>query len=239
MQKKVAHDFRYGPRIFSRKSLKWRCLSLYAPHRDNLRQDEALLNSSSFFAVEVNSGSSTTVSVCFILGEKLNSRWVEANSATVRNARKVDTPTFCWDLSNRRQLGACFYISQRPAIVFRPHKFNHFQSRWTGDYCTKLAGVTSQNTAFKMELSNFVEFFWFFSHWSTALVGICLLYKVPRSHSDTPHSVGPLWKSDRPVANNFTWQHISIARDRHHCPRRDSNPQSQQANGRWPTSLTL
>jgi hypothetical protein len=30
------------------------------------------------------------------------------------------------------------------------------------------------------------------------------------------------------------WQHTTLTRDRHPCPRRDSNPQSQQASGRRP-----
>jgi hypothetical protein len=44
---------------------------------------------------------------------------------------------------------------------------------------------------------------------------------------DTPHSVGLLWTSDQPVAETSTWQHTTLTRDRHPCPRRDSNPQSQ------------
>jgi hypothetical protein len=43
-----------------------------------------------------------------------------------------------------------------------------------------------------------------FSPGSTALVGQGLLYEVSRSHSDTPHSVGHLWTSDRPAAETFT-----------------------------------
>jgi hypothetical protein len=31
-----------------------------------------------------------------------------------------------------------------------------------------------------------------------------------RSHSDTPHSVGFLWTSDRPVAETNTWQHTTL-----------------------------
>ena len=56
-----------------------------------------------------------------------------------------------------------------------------------------------------------------------------------RSHSDTHHSVGILWTSDQPDAETSTWQHATLTRDRHPCPRRDSNPQSQQASGRRPT----
>jgi len=34
------------------------------------------------------------------------------------------------------------------------------------------------------------------------------------------------------------WQHITLTRDRHPCPRRESNQQSQQARGCRPTPLT-
>jgi hypothetical protein len=62
-----------------------------------------------------------------------------------------------------------------------------------------------------------------------------LIVKASRSHSNTPHSVGLLWTSDQPVAETSTWQHVTLTRDRHPCPRRDSNPQSQQTRGRRPT----
>jgi hypothetical protein len=62
-----------------------------------------------------------------------------------------------------------------------------------------------------------------------------LIIEASRSHSDTPHSVGLLWKSDQPVEETYTWKHTKLTRDRHPCTRRDSNPQSQQASGRIPT----
>jgi len=51
-----------------------------------------------------------------------------------------------------------------------------------------------------------------------------------RSHSDTPQSVGLLWTSDQLVAETSTWQQTTLITDRLPCPRRDSKPQSQQAN---------
>jgi len=40
------------------------------------------------------------------------------------------------------------------------------------------------------------------------LVGQALLtVEASRSHSDTPPSVGLLWKSDQPVTDTSTWQH--------------------------------
>jgi hypothetical protein len=62
-----------------------------------------------------------------------------------------------------------------------------------------------------------------------------LLLEVSRSHTDTPHSVGLLWTSDQPDAETSIWQHTTLTRDGHTCPRRESNTQSQQANGHRPT----
>jgi len=49
------------------------------------------------------------------------------------------------------------------------------------------------------------------------------------------HSVGLLCTSNEPDAETSTWQQTALTRDRHQCPRRDSNPQSQQASGLRPT----
>jgi hypothetical protein len=57
-------------------------------------------------------------------------------------------------------------------------------------------------------------------------------------HNDTQQSVGLLWTSDKPVAVNSTWQLTTLKTDWYPCSRRDSNPQSQQANGRRPTPET-
>ena len=58
------------------------------------------------------------------------------------------------------------------------------------------------------------------------------------SHSDTPHSVGILWTSDKSDAETFIWQQTTLTRDTHPCPRRDSNTQSQQTNGHSPLPYT-
>ena len=65
-----------------------------------------------------------------------------------------------------------------------------------------------------------------------------LIIEDSRSHSDTPHSVGLLWASNRPDAEISTWQHTTLTTDSHPCPRQDSNPQSQQASDRRPTPRT-
>ena len=41
-------------------------------------------------------------------------------------------------------------------------------------------------------------------------MGPGLLNEVPRSHSDTLHSVGILWMSDRSVTETSTWQHTTL-----------------------------
>jgi hypothetical protein len=55
-----------------------------------------------------------------------------------------------------------------------------------------------------------------------------LIVEDLRFHSDTSHSIGLLWMSDQPVAETSTWQHITLTRDTHPCPQRDSYPQSHQ-----------
>jgi len=53
----------------------------------------------------------------------------------------------------------------------------------------------------------------------TPLVGLDLLREIRPSHSDTPQSVGFLWKSDRPISKPCTWQHKHLRQtDRLPCP---------------------
>jgi hypothetical protein len=42
-----------------------------------------------------------------------------------------------------------------------------------------------------------------------------------------------LWTRDRSVAETSTWQHTTFIKETFACPRRDSNPQFQQASGHW------
>jgi hypothetical protein len=58
--------------------------------------------------------------------------------------------------------------------------------------------------------------------------------KVPWSHSDPPHSVRLLWTRDRAIVETSTWQRTTFTTDKHPCPRRDSNPNSQHPSGRRP-----
>jgi hypothetical protein len=66
---------------------------------------------------------------------------------------------------------------------------------------------------------------------------VLLIIDASRSNSDTTHSVRFLWKSDQSVAENSTWHNTTVTRDRHLCPRQDSNSHSQQATAADPRLL--
>ena len=89
--------------------------------------------------------------------------------------------------------------------------------------------------------ASFVVLNFFFLSWqdSPPLGHGLSIVEDSRSYSDTPHSVGPLWTSEQANAETCTWQHTTLTRDRHQCPRRDSNPQSQQTSARRPTSWAV
>jgi hypothetical protein len=75
----------------------------------------------------------------------------------------------------------------------------------------------------------------FFPTAQQPLVGQGLILEASWSHSDTPHSVEVLRTSDQPDARDvYVTTHTTFTRDRHPCPRWDSNPQSQKANGLRP-----
>ena len=58
------------------------------------------------------------------------------------------------------------------------------------------------------------------------------------THNDAPQSIGLPWTSDQSVAETSTRQHTTLTTDKHPCPGWVSNPRSQQASGRRPTSQT-
>jgi hypothetical protein len=62
---------------------------------------------------------------------------------------------------------------------------------------------------------------YFFFYGSTALYGPGppRFIEASRSHSDIPQSVGLLRTTDQLVAETSTWQHTTLTRDRHPCPR--------------------
>jgi hypothetical protein len=59
-----------------------------------------------------------------------------------------------------------------------------------------------------------------------------LITEVPRSHSDTPHSVRFLWTSDQPDAETSITQHTTLTRKRYPCATgdiRNRNPSTRAA----------
>ena len=56
---------------------------------------------------------------------------------------------------------------------------------------------------------------WFDNPSGTRVVEV----QVTRSHSDTPHSVGLFWTSDRTVAETYNRQLTTLTRDKLSCPR--------------------
>jgi hypothetical protein len=65
-------------------------------------------------------------------------------------------------------------------------------------------------------------------------LGLVLLYEVSRQHSNTPHSVGLLWTSDRPIAETSTRQHSTDERQKSHHPNKTAaaNPRLRR-RGDW------
>ena len=58
------------------------------------------------------------------------------------------------------------------------------------------------------------KYFLFFARQHPVCQGL-LIHEVPRSHNDTPQSVGLLWTSDQFVAETSTWQHTTLTTDIH------------------------
>ena len=56
------------------------------------------------------------------------------------------------------------------------------------------------------------------------------VFKV--TQNDAPHSVGLIWTSDQLVAETPTSGHTTLTTEKLPCPRRGTNPQSQQVSGR-------
>jgi len=66
-----------------------------------------------------------------------------------------------------------------------------------------------------------------------------LIIDASRSHSDTPHSIGLLWTSDQPVAENSTWQQTTLTTNRHSQQTDTHNKQhSQQTDTHNKQTLT-
>jgi hypothetical protein len=85
-----------------------------------------------------------------------------------------------------------------------------------------------------------------FFHGSTALLGLCFLCEVPRSHSDTPHLVGLLWTNDQPRCRDlYLTTHSTHKRQTSMLPERFEHeiPESDlpqiHSSDRLPVALSL
>ena len=107
----------------------------------------------------------------------------------------------------------------------------HSSSPQTSSWSVSFTSV--KNTSGLLDISN--EMHIFFMARQPPVGQRFLIVEFSRLHSEAQHSAGLLWTSGRPVAKTSTWQNTTLTVDRHSCPRWDSNPQSQQANGRRPT----
>jgi len=98
------------------------------------------------------------------------------------------------------------------------YKSNNHLNRTT----TTLGFDIQKNYSFTISFS----LFWHFSTYSGRCRGL-LLEMITLTQT---HSGGFLWTRDRPVAETWTWQYITLKIDKHPCPPEDTNPQSQQAS---------
>jgi hypothetical protein len=96
--------------------------------------------------------------------------------------------------------------------------------------CTKFNFERYRHKYFKQLLASF------FSQWldspSWPWPPHCRGFAITLRHITLGRTALDEWSARRRTS---TWQHTTLTRDRHPCPRRDSNPQSQQAKGRRPT----
>jgi hypothetical protein len=71
---------------------------------------------------------------------------------------------------------------------------------------------------FCMTVRFVIRYDYLYFHVATAPVGHGpLIIKASRSYSDTPHLIGLLRSSDQPLAENSTWQHTTLIKDRNPC----------------------
>jgi len=115
-------------------------------------------------------------------------------------------------------------ITKRPPIIFTLHDSTSASRKvpHSDPWCIKFLGRM------------LVDFFFMARQ---PLEGYGLLsIEVSLLRSGTPHSGGLFCKTDRPFAETSTRKHTALSRDNHPRPRRDSNPQSQQASVRRSTN---
>jgi hypothetical protein len=90
--------------------------------------------------------------------------------------------------------------------------------------------VTNYNSIATITSESF-ELVYFFLWLKAPVESGFLVMKASRSNTYT-QSIGLLRTSDPPDVEICNWQHKTLSRNRHQCPRRDSNPRFQQASCR-------
>jgi hypothetical protein len=110
----------------------------------------------------------------------------------------------------------------------------HLQTRWMDLWKLAVACLHEHH-------SFFLSFVLIFTPFYLLILGVesyCSTFPHSMTHAHT-HSVGLFWTMDEPVAETATWQQTTLSTERYPCPRRDSNPHSQQASGCRPTPQTV
>ena len=109
-------------------------------------------------------------------------------------------------------------------------------SRWWTKQLSEICRVSFQNKFAKLvHLVSFIYLFFFLWRCDPTRVMASSFTRF-LDHAQRCTTVGrtPLdeWSA---LAETSTWQHTTLKTDKYSCPRRDSNPRSQQASGRRPT----
>ena len=165
---------------------------------------------------------------------------------------------FCRKNRNRAGISGTKYVMDIGEMLFQlwakegdclwgPHSLQFNEYRWISlslGHCTGRTLKLTTNSHLSLSFRKF-ESSHLLSHLPSCLfVSVATSQRGPRpphswgmyiTHNDTPLSVGLLWTRDQPVAETSTWQHTTFTRDRHPCPQRNSNPQSQQASSCRPS----
>jgi hypothetical protein len=99
-------------------------------------------------------------------------------------------------------------IALRSSHVALNHSRTIYEKRCTVQVNTKLHNVSFRSPYLFCLLTVCVEVVYF--------------HVITLRH--TSHSVGLLWKRDRPVAETSTWQHTTLTRDKYPCPPVEFEP---------------
>jgi len=104
--------------------------------------------------------------------------------------------------------GACMSLWRPIAILW--HYRSHWLSGcvWTVPQAVVEGCGANRLATERISLCAARYFFFTYGH-STRFRVMATPYRASRSHSDTPHSVGLLWTSDKPDAETSTWQHTT------------------------------